>query len=71
VSFHLEAAIDYDGILYICAEYYQPGLSPDQHLGFLWQELFDIPEIYVDPSIFFKTQAQTRGGFKAISELYR
>jgi hypothetical protein len=41
----LEAAIDYDGILYICAEYYQPGLSPDQHLDFLWQEwpeLFDI-----------------------------
>jgi hypothetical protein len=70
----LEAAIDYDGILYICAEYYQPGLSPDQHLDFLWQEwpeLFDIPEIYADPSIFFKTQAQSRGaGFKAISEIY-
>jgi len=69
----LEAAIDYDGNIYLCAEYYRPGLSPDQHLDLLWEEwpeLFDIPEIYADPSIFYKTQAQAKGGFKAISELY-
>jgi hypothetical protein len=69
----LEAAIDYDGNIYICGEYYQPALSPDQHLDLLWEEwpeLFRIPEIYADPSIFYKTQAQAKGGFKAISELY-
>jgi hypothetical protein len=69
----LEAAIDYDGNIYLCGEYYQPALSPDQHLDLLWEEwpeLFRITEIYADPSIFYKTQAQARGGFMAISELY-
>jgi len=69
----LEAAIDYDGNIYLCGEYYQPALSPDQHLDLLWEEwpeLFRISEIYADPSIFYKTQAQAKGGFLAISELY-
>ena len=67
----LTAYMDGDGILYIVGEYYQPGMSPRQHRpnltalnGFLAADAF------ADPSIFYKTQAQSDGSFKAIADLY-
>ncbi|HEY6351994.1 MAG TPA: hypothetical protein VI636_21575 [Candidatus Angelobacter sp.] len=68
----LVAAIDNDGNIYILSEYYQPGLSPRQHVPNL-KELKDFTEaqeVIADPSIFHKTQAQTDGSFKAIVDLY-
>lgn len=67
----LVAAVDFDGVIYILSEYYQPGLSPKQHVPQL-HELngFMRAEMFSDPSIFYKTQAQADGKFKAISELY-
>jgi len=67
----LVGCVDYDGILYILGEYYQPGLSPRQHRPNL-QALNGFPgaETYADPSIFYKTQAQSDGSFKAIADLY-
>jgi hypothetical protein len=69
----LVVAIDTDGTIYCLAEYYQPGLTPRQHMenlellpGFL-----DAQPIYADPSIFYRTQAQSDGGFKSIEDLYR
>ncbi len=65
------ACIDYDGVIYILGEYYQPGLSPAEHRPNLLQlNGFSEAEIYADPSIFYKTQAQENGKFKAIAELY-
>jgi hypothetical protein len=69
----LVTAIDYDGRVYCLAEYYQPGLTPSQHM----QNLHNLPgfleaqPIMADPSIFHATQAQVEGGFKSIEELYR
>jgi len=67
----LVACIDFDGIIYILREYYQPQLSPKQHAPRL-QSLqgFMGNPIYSDPSIFYKNQAQNDGTFKAISCLY-
>ncbi|HWZ44655.1 MAG TPA: hypothetical protein VNW97_14355 [Candidatus Saccharimonadales bacterium] len=67
----LVAAVDFDGVIYILGEYYQPGLSPRQHVPAL-REMngFMHAEVFADPSIFYKTQAQSDGRFKAISELY-
>jgi len=67
----LIAAIDFDGIIYILREYYVPGLSPKQHVPWL-KQLFgfvDTP-MFADPSIFYATQAQNDGKFKAIDSLY-
>jgi transposase-like protein len=67
----LVACIDYDGVIYILGEYYQPGLSPAEHRPNLFQlNGFLQAEVYADPSIFYKTQAQEGGKFKAIAELY-
>jgi len=67
----LVACIDYDGVIYIVGEYYQPGLSPAQHKPNLLQlNGFMEAELYADPSIFYQNQAQEGGKFKAISELY-
>jgi hypothetical protein len=67
----LVALIDYDGVIYIVSEYYQPGLTPAQHRPNLAAlNGFMQAEIYADPSIFYKTQAQGDGQFKAISDLY-
>jgi hypothetical protein len=68
----LVACIDFDGIIYILREYYQPGLSPKQHTPWLQrlQGFMGIP-IYSDPSIFYANQAQNDGTFKAISSLYQ
>lgn len=67
----LVACIDFDGIIYILREYYQPGLSPKQHAPRL-QSLqgFVNTTMYSDPSIFYETQAQNDGTFKAIASLY-
>jgi transposase-like protein len=65
------ACIDYDGVIYILGEYYQAGLSPAEHRPNLLQlNGFMQAEVYADPSIFYKTQAQEGGKFKAIAELY-
>ena len=67
----LVGCIDHDGILYILGEYYQPGLTPAQHEPNLRQlNGFTQAEVYADPSIFYRSQAQSEGDFKAISELY-
>jgi len=68
----LVTAIDTDGIIYCLSEYYQPGLTPSQHID----HLYDLPgfiqasRIVADPSIFHQNQAQADGGFKSIAELY-
>src|SRR5262249_28018956 len=69
----LMAAMDQDGILYILSEYYQPGLSPRQHCPNLKNlRGFDKCEMVIaDPSIFYRSQAQGDGSFKAIVELYQ
>ncbi|HEY6252567.1 MAG TPA: hypothetical protein VI685_21640 [Candidatus Angelobacter sp.] len=67
----LVAAMDQDGVLYILREYYQPGLSPKEHRPHLAMlNGFLGAEAYADPSIFYKTQAQSDGSFKAIADLY-
>src|SRR5215470_2078408 len=67
----LVAAVDFDGIIYILAEYYQPGLSPRQHRpNLLALDGFMQSEALADPSIFYKSQAQSDGSFKAIADLY-
>lgn len=67
----LIAAMDQDGMLYILGEYYQPGLSPKQHRPQLKMLTgFGDADVYADPSIFHKTQAQADGTFKAIADLY-
>jgi len=67
----LVGCVDFDGNLYMLAEYYQPGLSPRQHCPQL-EKLrgFMRAEVVADPSIFYKIHAQGDGSFKAISELY-
>ena len=67
----LVAAMDCDGVLYILSEYYQPNLSPRQHRPNLQQLIgFMESEALADPSIFYKTHAQSDGSFKAINDLY-
>jgi hypothetical protein len=67
----LVGCLDYDGVLYILGEYYQPGLSPRQHRpNLMTLEGFLRAEALADPSIFYKTQAQSDGTFKAIADLY-
>jgi hypothetical protein len=67
----LVGAVDYDGVLYILAEYYQPGLSPRQHRPNLEMlEGFLASDALADPSIFYKSQAQSDGSYKAIADLY-
>jgi hypothetical protein len=67
----LVGCVDFDGVVYLLAEYYQPGLSPRQHRVNLEDlEGFLDAEVVADPSIFYKTQAQGDGSFKAIADLY-
>ena len=69
----LIAAVDGDGVLYILGEYYQPGLSPKQHVPHLGDlhGFLKAGEVYADPSIFHKNHAQADGSFKAVVELYQ
>lgn len=68
----LVACIDFDGIIYILREYYEPHLSPKQHAPSLQRlQGFMGNPIYSDPSIFYKNQAQNDGTFKAIASLYQ
>lgn len=67
----LVAKVDYEGSIYVLAEYYQPGLSPKQHQANLLQlRGFMEAETYADPSIFYKTQAQSDGSYRAVNDLY-
>ena len=67
----LVGCIDFDGTIYVLREYYQPGLSPRQHKPNLLQlQGFAGTTMYADPSIFYATQAQNDGTFKAIASLY-
>jgi hypothetical protein len=69
----LVATVDCDGTIYCLSEYYQPGLTPHQHM----ENLRNLPSfmearpICADPSIFYRTQAQSDGDFKSIADLYR
>ena len=69
----LVTAIDYDGNIYCLAEYYQPGLTPSQHMDnlCLLPGFLQASRKVADPSIFYKNQAQADGDFKSIAELYR
>jgi hypothetical protein len=69
----LLTTVDCDGTIYCLGEYYQPGLTPRQHMenlrklpGFL-----DSDHICADPSIFYRTQAQSDDSFKSIADLYQ
>jgi hypothetical protein len=67
----LVAAVDCDGTIYCLSEYYQPGLTPYQHmenLRFL-PDFLEAPK-HADPSIFYRNQAQSEGDFKSISDIY-
>jgi hypothetical protein len=69
----LVTAIDCDGTIYCLAEYYQPGLTPHQHMANL-QNLpgfVDSHHICADPSIFYRTQAQSDDSFTSIADLYQ
>jgi transposase-like protein len=67
----LVAAVDHDANLYILSEYYQPGLSPRQHRpNLLTLDGFMQCDALADPSIFYKSQIQTDGSFKAIVDIY-
>ena len=66
----LLCAIDQDGVIYCISEYYQPGLTPQQHIYNLrLLPGLENATIFADPSIFYRTQAQS-DGFKSIAELY-
>ncbi len=67
----LVVAVDYDGVIYCKGEYYQPGLTPSQHM----EHLRNLPgflqsRIYADPSIFYRTETQSEGSLKSIADLY-
>jgi len=68
----LVTAVDCDGRIYCLSEYYQPGLTPSQHMANLQRlpGFLDAERICADPSIFYRTQAQSEGGFKSIADLY-
>jgi hypothetical protein len=67
----LVACTDFDGTVYILREYYVPGLSPKEHIPRLKQLWgFVGTQMFADPSIFYETQAQNDGKFKAIASLY-
>jgi hypothetical protein len=68
----LVGCVDFDGVIYLTGEYYQPELSPRQHCPNLekLQGFMEAEVLAADPSIFYKTQAQGDGSFKAIADLY-
>jgi hypothetical protein len=68
----LVGCVDFDGVIYLTGEYYQPELSPRQHRPNLekLQGFMEAEVLAADPSIFYKTQAQGDGSFKAIADLY-
>lgn len=72
------AYIDYDGTIIVCGEYYQNDPGPDK-LGVpgharnlrLLPGFMQADAIMADPSIFFATQQQQNGKFKAIASMYQ
>lgn len=74
------AYIDYDGVRYMCGEYYMPGLEVWQHVPML-RQMADITRVevaFADPSMFPQTLQQSQEGrqgkpaerAKSINELY-
>lgn len=64
--------VDEDGVIYIMREYYSPG-EIELHVKNL-KELDDfdkVENVVADPSIFYDTQAQADGTYKAIASIYR
>ena len=65
------ATVDDDGTIYILREYYQPGFSPKQHRPWITQlQGFKAATVFADPSIFYASQAQGDGTFKAIATMF-
>lgn len=74
----VRAYIDYDSVIYLCGEYYMPGLEIWEHAPVIkqMQDIRKIAAAYADPSIFPTTMQQSqmpgkpaeRG--KSINELY-
>ena len=70
------AKVDHDGVIYLCGEYYMPGLTPKEHYAYIpderlgWPDVFEWESIMADPSIFDETQAQDSGKFRSIAQLY-
>ncbi len=69
----LVTTVDCDGTIYCLSEYYQPGLTPRQHMDNLRKlpGFLDSDHICADPSIFYRTQAQSDDSFKSIADLYQ
>ena len=67
----LVACVDHDGVIYVLREYYAPGMTPKQHKEYLDRfDDFRAGPMYADPSMFFPTQAQADGTFKALSAMF-
>ncbi len=67
----LVATVDDDGTIYILREYYPPGFSPKEHRPWITQlQGFKSATMFADPSIFYASQAQGDGTFKAIATLF-
>jgi len=67
----LVGAVDHEGGLWLTGEYYMPGLSARQHaLNLKLLEGFEQADVMADPSMFYKTQQQEDGSFRALAELY-
>ena len=68
----LTAAVACDGTIYCLNEYYQPGLTPRQHMENLRRlpNFLESQVINADPSIFYRTQAQSDGDFRSVADLY-
>lgn len=72
------AYLDYDGTIYLCGEYYMPGLEISEHAPTI-KTMIDIRKVaacYADPSIFPMTMQQSQQAgkpqerAKSINELY-
>jgi hypothetical protein len=68
----LMGCLDFDGNLWLYAEYYMPGLGPAQHRPNLLalNGFVQTGEVLADPNIFYATEAQSDGTFKAIAMMY-
>jgi len=73
----LRAYIDYEGVLYFCGEYYQPGLEVWQHVENLRKmaDLDRVTDFYADPSIFptnvhANVPTRPRERAKSVFEIY-
>jgi len=66
----LIASIDYDGVIYVKSEFYQPGLSPREIVPLLRRlNGFSRAIAYADPSIFHATHVQSNGRYTSVAAL--